>query len=184
MLHMQFTALVLTAITLAISSCGSSKTNSSSTSTVGTETQASTTTSTTATTTTGSEEIKIHTGKPLTRIVWISNGDAICARANVKINSTKAKTQNDFDRVFPQAAAYERAEATELSKLVPPSTMASDWRQIVSDLQKYGEFTAKAGEYAQANNFQGALPIIAAADTTERQLKAVAKRDGFKACST
>lgn len=129
------------------------------------------------------EELKVSTGKPLTTRDWIAKGDAICGQANAKLSSTTAKTQQDYARLLPQAAGYERAEATELSKLVPPRGKTSDWQQILTDLVKFSEFSLKAGEYAQVNNFQAAIPIATAGNKAQLELITIAKNDGFKVCS-
>jgi hypothetical protein len=107
----------------------------------------------------------------------------ICGRTNVELSSTTANNEQDFARLLPQAAGYERAEARELSKLVPPPAMASDWAQIVEGFQKFSELSARAAEYARVNNFKEAIPIAQAGNTVQKQLTAIAKRDGFKVCS-
>lgn len=181
MLHAHLAALALAAAMFSASGCGSSsKTESTTTSAA---TPQSTTTAPTVPAPTSREEVKVQAGKPLSRAAWIAQGDAICSRANIKLSSTTAKTQQDFARLLPQAAAYERAEATELSKLVPPTATASDWQQVVVGIQKFGEFSARAGEYARVNNFNAALPIATAGNNAQRQFTAIAKRDGFKVCS-
>jgi hypothetical protein len=181
MLLVQFAALALAATTLVSGCGGSSKTGSTSTAAANTTTattaSAATTPAPTVTT------ITIATGTPLARSVWISKGDAICASANTKLNSTTVRSTQDFARLLPQAAAYDHTEATELSKLVPPTAMASDWVQIVTELQKFSELSAKAGEYARVNNLSAAKPVTQAGNTAQRQLVAIAKRDGFKVCS-
>jgi hypothetical protein len=172
-------ALTLAATAFAASGCGGSSKSGTSATTATSTAAASTTAQTPAT----SEEIKVVSGTPLSKAVWIKKGDAICAKANAKLDSTTAKTQQDFARLLPQTAAYERAEATELSKLVPPDAQLDDWQRIIVSLQKFSDFSLKAGEYAQVKNFQAASPVIVAANSEQQQLVALAKRDGFKACS-
>ena len=178
----QLAAMALAGAVLTAVGCGSSSKTGSTTSAAVLPAQSSTAAQTS---TTGSiEEIKVSTGKPLSRAVWIAKADAICGRANVKLSSTTAKTTQDFARLLPQAAGYERIEATELAKLVPPHGREGDWQQIVSALQKFSELSLKAGEYAQVNNWKAATPVAVAGNKAQLEMVAIAKRDGFKVCST
>jgi hypothetical protein len=177
MLHAQLAALALAATALVASGCGeSSKTESATTAAVTTTAAAITPAPTTT-------PITVGTGKPLKRMVWIAKGDSICTRANTKLSSTTAKTTQDFARLLPQAAAYERAEATELSKLVPPADMANDWAQIVAGIQKFSEFSDKAAEYARVDNVNEAAPVFSAMNKIQQEFTTLAKRDGFKECA-
>jgi hypothetical protein len=183
MLHTQLAALALAAATLAVSGCGgSSKTASTSTATAQPTTAATTTAATTTVPATAAA-IKIRSGRPLTRAAWIAEAEVICARTNVELDSTKIKTVQDYARVLPQLASYDRIEATELSKIVPPTVMASDWRLIVTGFQKFGEYTERVAEYAEANNFNGATPTYRVAKATHERLAKIAKHDGFKECA-
>lgn len=177
----QLAAIGLAAAALTATGCGGSSKNTTTSTTASVVTSA-TTAAQTKPSTTGAE-IKVSSGKPLPRAVWISKGDAICGRVNVKLSTTSAQTQQDFARLLPQSAAYERQEAVELSKLVPPATMRADWQQVVTDLQKFSELSIKAGEYAAVNNFELARPIAKAGNRAQEDMVLVAKRDGFKVCS-
>jgi hypothetical protein len=180
MLYSLIATLAVASTLVALSACGSTTKTSSNTAA---SSAATTSASNTVSTPVSSEEIRIDSGKPLSRAAWIAKADAVCLRTNIKLSSTTAKTQHDFARLLPQAAAYERAEATELSKLVPPPSMARDWQQIIIGIQKFGEFSARAGEYARVNNFSAALPIATAGNNAQREFTAIAKQDGFKVCS-
>jgi hypothetical protein len=179
-LHAHFAALALAATTLAVSGCGgSSKAGSTTTA------RAATAPATTASTTNApipTTPVTIASGKPLTRAQWIARGDAICARTNMKLKAISVVSTRDYARVLPQAAIYDRIEATELSKLVPPASMARDWMQIVNGYQLFGDYTSRVAEYAQANNFAPATPLTQMGEKVHKHLAAIAKRDGFKQC--
>jgi hypothetical protein len=182
MLYTQLAALTLAAIAFAVSGCGgSSKSKSTVTAAATTSTQS--TTAATPTTIAAGKEIKIKSGPPLPRAVWIAKGDAICASASAKINSVKATTTQDFARLFPQAAAYEHIEAIEMSKLVPPTANANDWAQMITGVQKFSEYSIKLGGYARENKLTIQQPLLALANATQKQVALIAKRDGFKICS-
>jgi hypothetical protein len=171
MLHTQLAALALTAATLAASGCGGSSKTESTTSAA-----SATTPATTASTKTAS-------GTALTRAELIAKAEPICARANAELSSTTVRSGSEFARALPQAAAYERAEATELSKLAPPGTMAVDWEQIVAGIRAFAEDTAKVGEYIQSKNPTAATTLYAAAKKDHEHVAAIFKGDGFKECA-
>jgi len=116
--------------------------------------------------------------------VLIAKADPICARTNVKLSSTTVKSNQELARVLPQVAAYERAEAAELSNLVPPASMASDWNQIVIGIRIFSEDTEKAATNLQSGNSATASGLYKAAKKVQDQLAVIAKRNGFKQCGT
>jgi CHASE3 domain sensor protein len=85
--------------------------------------------------------------------------------------------------VLPQASAYDHAEIAALRKLVPPTSMKSDWEQILKNLQAFAEDTDKTIPYAQAGQYEAAQPLILAGRAAQTELRAIARRNGFKACS-
>jgi hypothetical protein len=184
MLLMQIVTLALALATtmLGAAGCGSSSKDGTS-STAASTTASSTIATAPAPLPTTTAALTIATGKPLTHAQLIAAGDPICARANLKLKTMSSATRQDTARLLPQAAGYEHIQATELSKLVPPASLASDWKQIVAGIQKFSELSIKASEYLQAKNTSAAASIVQAANITQRQLTAIAKRNGFKACA-
>jgi hypothetical protein len=127
--------------------------------------------------------VKFASGEPLKHSDWITKGDAICEQTNKAIDANPIKTQADFARLLPQVALYDKTEAAELGKLVPPASKVKDWRQIVNGYQLFGEYTATVAEYALAGNFAAAKPLVFTAGKIHKRIVAIAKRDGFKVCS-
>jgi hypothetical protein len=180
MLPMHVATLMLAATTLAVCGCGgASKTET----TASTTTPAQSTTQAQTTAATTPKEIQVKTGSPLTRATWIAKGDAICMRINAKLAVTNNSTEQDLARNLPVAARYDRLEAAELSKLVPPAPMASDWSKVLKDLQKFATYTTTVAGYARANRFPEATPIVDAGNAVQKELTVIAARDGFKECS-
>jgi hypothetical protein len=120
--------------------------------------------------------------KPLTRAELTAKANAICMTVNAKLASKTIKSQADLARVAPELASFEQAALTQLSKLVPPAALESDWKQFVAGAQTLAENTAKLGEYAKANNLKGARGLIASSQAVQNQMIATAKRDGLTAC--
>ncbi len=180
MLHTQLAALVLAATSLAASGCGGSSKTETTTSTATTAAA----TGTTAQALPPATPAAIAPGKPLTRAQLIATADAICASANKKVDTVNEVTQSQIEHGFPQAAIYESAETEELAKLVPPAEMAHDWAVIVGDFHRYVDYANAAARYADAKNLKAAIPLFKPAEAIHERLNAIAKRDGFKYCST
>jgi hypothetical protein len=121
--------------------------------------------------------------KPLTRAQLISQADAICKRVNTKLKTSNINSKQDIVRLVPKLAAYEQQALAELGKLVPPASLANDWKTIVAGAQTLADNTAKLGEYAKANNLKAARGLISSSEKVQQQVQATAKRDGFKECS-
>lgn len=184
MLHAQLAALALAATTLAASGCGgSSKTTSTDSPAAATTAAQSTTSAQITPAVTTAEVIKVQAGTPLSRTVWIAKGDAICARTNTKLSVGTAHTTQQLAQDLPRAASYDHTEAMELSKIVPPADKASDWQQVITGFQKFGELTAQAGEELKNSTFSASSAVLIKATAVQRQATIIAMRDGFKQCS-
>jgi hypothetical protein len=171
-LHAHHVAFVLMAMTLAVSGCGGSKpaNQAASTSRIASSTQ--TTRQTASSTATAL----------LTRAELIARADAICQRVNAKRALITIRTRQDYARLLP-LATYEQAALVELGKLTAPTSMASDWRQILADGQTLADDTAKLGEDVKANYLTTARRLFAITVQVQRQMLATARRDGFRDCA-
>ncbi|HTD57259.1 MAG TPA: hypothetical protein VK672_00040 [Solirubrobacteraceae bacterium] len=120
--------------------------------------------------------------KPLTRAELTAKANAICKTVTVKLAGHTIKTQSDIARVAVELAAFEQAALNELSKLVPPAELASDWKQFIAGAQTLAENTQKLGEYAKVNNLKGAHGLIVSSQAVQKQMVTIAKRDGLTGC--
>jgi hypothetical protein len=122
--------------------------------------------------------------KPLTRAELVEKANAICRRVNVKLASStsQVKTQADLARIAPQLASFEQGALSELSKLSPPSELASDWKAILTDAQTLADNTAKIGEYAKTNQKKALQELSLASEKVEKNLVTTTKRNGMKDC--
>ena len=115
----------------------------------------------------------------------IAGADAICGRLNAKFAAGKATSLRvrEIARLAPSRAALERTTATELSKLTPPASIASDWRQIIAYRKTLAEELVKLGQDAKLNDAAGIRALAASKKRVHGQLLSTATRDGFKDCS-
>lgn len=178
MLHMYFVLLVFAAALVVAGCGGSSKTDSTIASTASATTPVATTPTTTTT-----RVITVRSGTPLSHSKWVAKANAICHRTNLKLESSTIKSRAEATQLFAQAADYDHTEAIEMSKVVPPAAVAHDWSEIVAGIQKFGEYTAIAAEYARANNLGSAGSIVSKGKAIQEKETAIAKQDGIKECS-
>jgi hypothetical protein len=86
-------------------------------------------------------------------------------------------------RELPQAVAYYTLETNELSKLVPPSSLAHDWGTIVNDFNLIKEYTRTVASYASANKMKEGGPYLRGGNRTLARLDQIAAHDGFRSCA-
>jgi hypothetical protein len=120
--------------------------------------------------------------KPLTRAELTAKANAICKTVTEKLSKKSVKSVQEVARIATELASSEQSSLTELSKLVPPTELESDWKAFVAGADKLAENTAKLGEDAKANQFKAAGGLITSSEKTERQMLEIAKRDGIKNC--
>lgn len=175
MSHTPRAAFVLAVIVVAISGCGGGSKSSSQASSA---TDAKTTTS-----------LQASTGPTrkgeLSRAVLIARADTICTGIRHMLGSNKFHTQKQIALLGPKIAAYERKAAAELGKLVPPSSLADDWKQIVKGIELLASDAASIGEYAKADRLETpAGHAVVLASGRHGILEAeIARRDGFVTCA-
>jgi hypothetical protein len=120
--------------------------------------------------------------KPLTRAELTAKADVICKTVTARLSKNTIRSQQDIARVAGELASFEESALSKLSKLVPPAELADDWKQFVAGAQTLAENTSKIGEYAKANNLKASKGLIASSQATQKQMTAIAKRDGLKSC--
>jgi hypothetical protein len=123
--------------------------------------------------------------KPLTRAQLLAKADATCRRINVKLSATHpAKSPQEVVHDASELVSYEQRGLAELSRLIPPASMASDWKAIIAGAQTLADNTVKIVERVKAEkNFIGARALLAESTKIQERTVAIAKRDGFKDCS-
>jgi hypothetical protein len=124
--------------------------------------------------------------KPLTRAQLRSRANAICRGVAVKIEAVNkgggVNTPQQLERLTAKLAGFEQTALVELGRLVPPPALEADWKSFVAGAQTLAEDTAKVGEYAATKNTTASKQVISSAESTQKQMAAIAKRNGFKAC--
>ena len=178
MLHMSLVALAFAATALAASGCSeSSKTGSTAaaTATVSAAQVAATPPPTVP-------PAKVATGTPLTRSELIAQAEAVCTRVNAKSSALVANNVQEFTRTFPQLAIYNRTEAAELSKLVPPAAMAHVWVRMIDDLQLHSQYVSEVARDLEQKNKIAATRFVQANKVIENLVE-TAKQAGFDHCS-
>lgn len=122
--------------------------------------------------------------KPLTRAQLTAKTDAICRRVSGKLASVGTLNgAAQIARVTSRLSAFEQGVLAQLGALVPPAALESDWKRFVDGAQSLAEATVKLGEDAAAKRPNEIGPLLASAEATQRRMRALARRDGFTACT-
>jgi hypothetical protein len=120
--------------------------------------------------------------KPLTHAELVRKANAICKTVTAKFATKSANSVQDIARIAPELASFEQQALSELSKLVPPANLESDWKQFIAGAELLAENTSKLGEYAKTNDLKAAHGVIISSETTQHQMQAIAKRNGLNGC--
>jgi hypothetical protein len=72
-----------------------------------------------------------------------------------------------------------------MNKLVPPSSLSDDWKQIVKGVQALASDARMIGVYAKAGQLHTAAGLAFAHETGLHGIheSEIASRDGFKVCA-
>ncbi|MGH2878804.1 MAG: hypothetical protein ACRDK4_04255 [Solirubrobacteraceae bacterium] len=123
---------------------------------------------------------------PLTRAQLTSKANAICRTVTAKLEAASkgesANTPQQLERLTAKVSGFEQKALSELSALVPPPALEAQWQRFVDGAQTLAEDTAKLGEYIANKNTAASKALISQAQATQKQMVAVAKRNGFKDC--
>lgn len=123
---------------------------------------------------------------PLTRAQLTSKADAICSSVTAKLEAANrgesANTPQQLERLTAKVSGFEQKALTELTELVPPAALEADWKRFVAGAQILSEKIANVGEYAAKKDVAAGKAAIAEIEVTQKQMVAIAKRNGFKKC--
>jgi hypothetical protein len=164
-------ALSVASVVLTIAACGSSSKTQS-------DTSASGAVGSTGTSTSASPTVAREPTGSLTRAELIAQGNTICSGAK-KFNSSKVTSTDELVRKLREEAAFNRMQATELEKLVPPASMTDDWKTIVAGVRTLADNTTQVAEYADSHNSSAGAIVLVATRKLRAKLSTNAQRNGF-----
>lgn len=122
--------------------------------------------------------------KPLTRAQLVARADAICRQVTAKLETVNkgraVSTPQQIARAAAGASGFEQSALDELGKLTPPAALEADWKRFVAGAQSLADDTASLSE--SVNDPAVARRVIASAEATQKQMAAIAKRNGFTDC--
>jgi hypothetical protein len=118
-----------------------------------------------------------------------AKANPVCARVVTELDYySKLKPSNSRDlvsrvavaRAAPLIAAVELAAQADLSRLRPPSSLATDWHRLVAAMGGLGQTTRRLGDLA---NPSGLTSAIASGEADLREMRSIAARDGIGECA-
>jgi hypothetical protein len=123
----------------------------------------------------------------------IAQADPICKQVNARRASANASLGNvttlrgkgtlaGVAKTALPLATYQHEAVAKLTALKVPSSIAKDWQTMLSGLQQLANYTAQLGLVAKANKPAFGEKLIATSRELQKQLIALAKRDGFQHC--
>jgi hypothetical protein len=115
---------------------------------------------------------------------FIAAADAICGRLNAAIADPLGTVLNDTNlaRLAPAHALLEKKAVSELGRLKPPESLASDWLKLLAYRRTLAKELAEVGAAAKAHDAASIKKLGASKKRVHRQLEALAARDGFGPC--
>ncbi|HEX3391142.1 MAG TPA: hypothetical protein VHS55_01110 [Solirubrobacteraceae bacterium] len=123
---------------------------------------------------------------PLTRAQLTIKADSICRTVTAKLEAASkgesASTPRQLEHLTAKVSGFEQKALTELTALVPPATLEAEWKRFVNGAQTLAEDTAKVGEDVASKNTAAGKAAISQIGATQKQMVAIAKRNGFKDC--
>jgi hypothetical protein len=120
--------------------------------------------------------------KAVSRAQLIASADAICRGIQAK----RAQASHANQSIATEGSRdikYLQLEYTELARLTPPQSLATDWKRIVADSHAQAVAAARLVEYAEAHRLGQAGSILSQMGNAEHRIAAIAERDGFHACA-
>jgi hypothetical protein len=122
-------------------------------------------------------------GTALSSAELIAKADAICAHVHAEYHANGYTTTQSIARLAPRVASDEQVGVAELRRLIPPASMASDWKELVDNAETVADDTSKLGRYAKEDNLKAATSLFTVDRQREQQALAIAARDGFRQCA-
>jgi hypothetical protein len=130
----------------------------------------------------GPPSYAIPSGTPLTLPKLIVSADAICERHNITRSAAKTviETSSELKRVGLQRAVVEQAALVELSKLVPPISIESQWQQFLGYRRVLVDSLRKVSKGATRD---GVHNVLASVNGAQASMLSTARRVGLNGCS-
>jgi len=125
---------------------------------------------------------------PLAHTAFAAKASAICGRLyreQASLKGVKVRTNKDLERVAAGLKAHEDRALAELSKLVPPASLASEWSAMVHDART---LASEVGEMFGQIGREGITSASAARLNTEiealtARAHAIARRERLGECA-
>ncbi len=123
----------------------------------------------------------------------IAQADPICKQVNERRAAANASLGNvttlggkgtlaKVAQTAPALSRFQHEAVAKLSALKAPSSMSKDWQTMLKGLQQLANYTAQIGFVAKAKKAAFGEKLIATSRELQKQLIALAKRDGFQHC--
>lgn len=124
--------------------------------------------------------------KPLTHAQLVEKANAICRHVAKEIEASSkgqsASNPQQIARLASRLAGFEQSALGELGGLTPPAALEADWKRFLAGAQSLADDTATLSETATSKDAAAARRALTSAESTQKQMVAIAKRNGLGDC--
>jgi hypothetical protein len=121
--------------------------------------------------------------KALSHGELVAKANSICKRLNTQHKSINIRTQEEYIRLLKTTAAEDQIAFTELAKLTPPTSLASDWKQFVADGRALAQDATQLATYLTTYNRRSASMVNRSTSVVMQAIHTTAERDGLTECA-
>jgi hypothetical protein len=171
-------ALALAALALTAAGCGeSTKGSTASRTTTATQAASQTTPAAPPKPAESSARVSHPTSSQL-----IAEANSICTQLNNGAHTIHVSSLRSIAATTPKLVGFYQTAITEMKKLTPPASVASDWQAMIADFEKIEGKVLASGRYASVDDGKGTLKADVEIGAIQKHRSAIAKRDHMDGC--
>jgi len=125
-------------------------------------------------------------GQTMSRGQLIAIASTICGRANTEVSAyTRGKhadTRAEVVGVVEHRSSIEQGELAELTRLLPPSSLAASWQRLVAERRQVATLLHSLGEAVEYHNLPGQRTALSSLSSLGPRLEATASSLGAAVC--
>lgn len=121
--------------------------------------------------------------KPLTKMQLVSRANALCRDVQTKMKTVgPAKNVQGLASIAKKLAGFEQQQIESMRKLKAPSSMTSDWKQMIEGVEEVAEDAGTLSTDVQLKKDKAAGEALKQVGAVEKRLAPIVRRDGFTDC--
>jgi hypothetical protein len=118
-----------------------------------------------------------------TKTAVTARANAICAAINREREQITLTSKQSYLTLVPSLIATERRAIKELEAVIPPTSVARDWRQILADARTIVNESTTTLNSIRQGNIAAVRMLLTHGKETQEQMATLSTRDGFDECA-